>query len=383
MSQTGQLRVAVVTESFLPQLNGVTNSVLRVLETLRQRGHEALVLAPTVPSPRHLGYECHELPHIEMLDFAIGLPSPRLSNALETFEPDLIHVAAPWIMGSQAISWANRNGIPAIAVYQTDISGYLDRYRLPFAKPLVDGLLASIHQQATINLAPTPTSAAYLSGLGVGQVEVWGRGVDSDLFTPNNRNHPDTMRLREQLTPKGRPLIGVVGRLAAEKQVHRLLELMPLDAQFVLIGDGPERPNLERLFEGHPVTFLGSRSGQDLANCFAALDVFVHFGTEETFGQAIQEAQASGLAVVAPASGGPLHLIEHGQTGLLVEHGSEGGYLSAVKTLLEDFELRSRLGESARRRALGNSWASNNELLLGYYSRALVARGAELIQATT
>lgn len=378
------LKVAIVTESFLPQINGVTNSVLRVLETLKQHEHQAIVIAPTSVTEKHLGFPVHTALSLPLLQFPVAMPGPYLAKALDDFEPDVIHVAAPFMLGAQAISWGQRNFVPTVAVYQTDVAGYLERYNLAFAKPAMERLVYSIHQGATLNLAPTELSANYLKSLGLGGVRVWGRGVDLDLFNPLNAEHPQSKAFRLRHAPNGELLIGFVGRLAAEKQVSRLAELLGLPGvRFVVIGDGPERGRLEEQFRGHPVDFVGALTGLELARAYAALDVFVHFGTEETFGQTIQEAQATGLPVVAPNSGGPTQLIEHGLSGFLADHQRDGSYRALVQRLIDSERLRREISKNAVHWVQGRSWSANNAKLIAYYQEALsvaVASGAEQIE---
>ena len=362
------LRVAVVTESFLPQVNGVTNSILRILETFKQSEIEALVIAPTSPSPKHLGFEVHQAVNFPMLQFAVGVPSPSITRELDSFAPDLVHVAAPFMLGAQAIGWANRNSVPSVAIYQTDVAGYLQRYNLAFARPVMEKLLGSIHQGATINLAPTRASVEYLESIGVPRVGLWGRGVDLDLYHPKRKLDDSSLSLRKVVSPTGRPIIGFVGRLAQEKQVHRLAELLDLDAGFLVVGDGPEAANLKALF-GSRVHFTGLLGGVELANAYAAIDVFVHFGEEETFGQTIQEAQATSIPVVAPNSGGPTELIESEVSGFLVDRGQS--FRPVVAGLLADASLRARVGEAGRRRVSDKSWRANNNQLLSHYQSAL------------
>jgi phosphatidylinositol alpha 1,6-mannosyltransferase len=369
-------RVVLVTESFLPSLNGVTNSVLRVLDTYRQRGIDALIIAPTAPSPRYLGFEIIRTASFPLKQFNVAVPGLWLQNAIADFKPDVVHVASPFILGGQAIAAAERLGIPSVAIYQTELSGYTERYNLALAKPLLDRAVAAIHSPATINLAPTKQTANYLKSLGVSAVEVWGRGVDLDLYHPRRKTEPATLALREKWAPAGQKIVGYVGRLAAEKQVHRMAELLDLEPNtvFVLVGDGPERARLEAEFAGGPVVFAGKLTGLELAAAYAAFDVFVHFGTEETFGQTIQEAQASGLPLVAPNSGGPVFLIENGVSGFLAEPHGVGGYNDQVRNLLRDAGLRARIGENARRAVSGKSWEANNEQLLKHYDAAMVAK---------
>ena len=223
------MRVAIVTESFLPKINGVTNSVLRVLETIKQHEFEAIVIAPTSVSEKHLGFNVYTANSISVMQFPVAMPGPSISKILEDFAPDVIHVAAPFLLGAQAISWGQRNFVPTVAIYQTDVAGYLERYNLAFAKPAMEKVLVSIHQNATLNLAPTKIAADYLKSLGLGGVRVWGRGVDLDLFNPSNALHPEAVHFRNRHAPAGEKLVGFVGRLAAEKQVNRMAELFGLD----------------------------------------------------------------------------------------------------------------------------------------------------------
>ncbi len=360
------LRVAIVTESFLPQINGVTNSVVRVLETLKAREHEALVIAPTAPTTRHLGFPVHQSPNLPLLQFSVGVPSPMISRELDDFNPDVVHVAAPFLLGAQALGWAKRNGVASVAIYQTDVAGYLERYNLRFAKPVMERLTAAIHSLATINLAPTTLSAGYLRSLGIPRVGVWGRGVDLDLFHPDHKDLAEAKALRARLGSK--PIIGFVGRLAQEKQVHRMAQLFSLDCNFLIVGDGPERQRLESEL-GNRAVFVGSKTGLELAAHYAAMDIFVHFGTEETFGQTIQEAMAAGIPVVAPNQGGTATLVQHDKTGLLVDPYAPGSYVEAVEKLLSS-QLRERFGFSARSEVLGRSWEANNAKLLRYYDTA-------------
>ena len=365
------MRVAIVTESFLPKVNGVTNSVLRVLETIKQNEFEAIVIAPTAVSEKHLGFNVYTANSISLLQFPVAMPGPSISKVLEDFAPDVIHVAAPFLLGAQAISWGQRNNVPTVAIYQTDVAGYLERYNLAFAKPAMEKVLVSIHQNATLNLAPTKIAADYLKSLGLGGVRIWGRGVDLDLFNPGNANEPESIAFKKRHAPNGEKLIGFVGRLAAEKQVNRMAELFGLaGVRFVVIGDGPERQKLEASFRDHPVHFTGTLTGLELAHAYAALDVFVHFGTEETFGQTIQEAQASGVPVIAPNVGGPSQLIKNGSTGLLVDPELPFSYRQALKFLLGSEEQMREISKEAVQSVQGRSWESNNAMLFGYYREA-------------
>lgn len=365
-------RVVIVTESFLPSLNGVTNSVLRVLETLHEQGHEALIIAPTSPVSEYLGFKVIKTKHFHFKQFPVALPLMAMRRIFREFQPDVVHVAAPFALGRQALRVAKSLDIPAIAIYQTDISGYLQRYNLELLKPAVDEFVARIHRQASITLAPTPETAANLSALNAGKVGVWGRGIDLNAYRPDRKQTLEVQALRAKYVRPGNLLVGFVGRLAAEKQVSRMSELFGVQGvEFLIVGDGPERASLEDKFRGRPVTFTGRLEGEALANAYATLDVFVHFGTEETFGQTIQEAQASELPVIAPARGGPVHLIENGVTGLLVNPDEVRPYRESLQMLLSDAKLRKRIARQARESVMERTWARNNDKLLEHYRIAI------------
>ena len=366
------MRVAIVTESFPPVFNGVANSVVRVLETLKAEGHEAIVIAPTTPGKYFNGFRTHRVPSVSFFQFQLGLPNPFVAKILEDFKPDVVHAASPVLLGAQAVAWAQRNFVASVAIFQTDIAAYAERYGFKALRPFVDRAMANFHAGATINLAPTTEVSDYLRRIGLSNVSVWGRGVDLDLYHPNRKSGEGALSIRNQIAPKGEKIVGFVGRLAAEKQVDRFSELFKIpNTAFLIVGDGPERDSLENKFRGANVKFVGKKSGEELADCYASMDVFVHFGTEETFGQTIQEAQAAGVPVLAPNSGGPKFLIESDASGYLIDPDVPNGFTPVLEALLKDTDLAARIGEGGRRSVLDKSWAANNAKLIEFYSSAI------------
>lgn len=365
------MKIAIVTESFLPHLNGVTNSVIRVARHLKSEGHDVVIVGPTRTEEFFEGIPVRTVPSIPFAKFNVGMPSPQLTAILDEETPDIVHAASPFALGAQAINYASRNGIPSVAIYQTDVAGYFERYGMKLARGLIDKFIATVHAPATITLAPTPLGVEYLTGLGIGRVAVWGRGVDIEQFHPNHRLTSEALSLRQSIAPAGERVIGYVGRLAAEKQVHRFAELLSIpESHILIVGDGPERERLTKLLPASRVTFAGSLSGSSLGNAYAAMDVFVHFGTEETFGQTIQEAHAAGLPVVAPAAGGPLHLIEHGVDGYLFNPEKREEAFQQVAALVADAGMRARMAESGRRRVVNRTWDAINAELMAHYAKA-------------
>lgn len=370
------MRVAVVSESFLPTTNGVTTSVRKVLEHLAAEGHEAIVIVPAAGAPaEYAGFPVHEVPAIAYRQFPVGLPNLAVSRLLADFRPDVIHAASPFLLGAQAIAAGVRLGIPSVAIFQTDVAGYARRNRLAAATGVAWRIVRRIHEGADLTLVPSSASMLDLERAGVERLARWGRGVDLEAYHPRHRTEATTLALREQLAPHGETVVGYVGRVAPEKQVERLSALRGIKGmRLAIVGDGPSMASVSRALRGMPVTMLGSLSGRDLAAAYGAFDVFAHTGAEETFGQTIQEAHAAGLPVVAPRAGGPIDLIEHGTDGFLFDPAHDSELRGSVARLVDDSALRSRMGEAGRRRVLTRTWHSICSELVEHYEHVVAAR---------
>ncbi|MEB0000754.1 glycosyltransferase family 1 protein [Cryobacterium sp. RTS3] len=371
------MRVAVVSESFLPTVSGVTTSVCKVLEHLQRTGHEAIVIAPAGAPAEYAGFPVFSVPAVSYRQFPVGMPSPHVQRLLADFGPDVVHAASPFLLGAQGIASANRLDIPSVAIFQTDVAGYARRNRLGQATKVAWRLVKWIHDGADLTLVPSSASMADLERVGVRRLARWTRGVDLVGYHPNRRSEPAVAELRKRLAPNGEVVIGYVGRMAPEKQVERFRALRGIPGiRVALVGDGPSVPLIQRELAGVPVTWLGRLSGSALADAYAAFDVFLHAGTEETFGQTIQEAHAAGLPVVAPRAGGPIDLVAHGDNGFLFAPDDERDLRRCVTRLVDDAPLRLRMGESGRRAVLGRSWENVCETLVGYYDKVIDERAA-------
>jgi len=306
------VRIAIVTESFLPTLNGVTTSVCRVLDCLRDTGHEAVVVAPHPAPGSYRGFPVRTVTSVPVRQFPVGLPTGEIEDVLARFAPDVVHLASPFVVGARGLAAAQRLNLPTVAVYQTDIAAYARQHgRGPAGRAAATAAwrwIRRLHAQADRTLAPSTAALEDLRAHGIPRTALWGRGVDTSLFHPGWREDAGCRALRRALAPDGQTLLGYVGRLAPEKEVERLAALASLpETRLVVVGEGPSREGVHRTLaraaSGHglPPAFLGRREGDDLARAYAALDVFVHTGTRETFGQTLQEAAATALPVVAPA----------------------------------------------------------------------------------
>lgn len=386
------MRVAIVAESFLPIVNGVVNSVLRVLEYLRREGHEAIVIAP---QPREGFIDSHyegfriarvpavDLPMINSLP--IGVPLPRVYKEIRDFQPDVVHLASPFVLGGAGVFAARALHIPCVAVYQTDVPGYTDHYNLKALHKMSWRWVRTMHNNSTLTLAPSSVTIEELEWNDVRNVHHWGRGVDTERFHPSKRDE----QLRAEwlaagaakrggaIDPTqragGRRIVGFVGRLAAEKSVDLLAALDGRDdVQLVIVGDGPDRAELERLMP--TAVFAGALYGEELAIAFASLDVFVHAGAHETFCQAIQEAQASGLPTIGPRAGGPIDLIDDGHTGFLLNPATFARDLpSAIDHIISSDANLGAFGAASLARVQDRTWPALCEQLMGYYEQAILA----------
>ena len=361
-----QLRVVIVTESFLPQINGVTNSVLRVLEYLRSQGHEALVIAPESAGGvnEYAGFRVKRVPSFEMKGMLpVGFPQKSLEPLIDGFSPDVIHLASPFFLGNYAARVAEKLQIPTLSIYQTDVAGFARHYGLTIAHDSLKKWVGKIHSRTTRTLAPSNWSCEDLKNSGVNNVHLWQRGVDSVKFSPEKRD----INLRCELLGNrpDRKLIGYVGRLANEKRIDDLASLDKRDdIQLVIVGDGPARLRLER--ELPNAKFVGYQGGEDLARYYASLDIFVHTGKHETFCQSIQEALASGVPVIAPNTGGPTDLVKHGWTGFLIDTSNSYSLNHSVNQILNSSE-HLLTSERARESVIHRSWEVVNIQLISHY----------------
>ncbi len=263
---------------------------------------------------------------------------------------------------------AARLGLPVVAVYQTDLGGYARTY-LGVGEGYAWHRIRAVHRAADRTLAPSAAAVRDLVAHGVPRVRLWPRGVDSERFHPARRD----LELRRALAPGGELIVGYVGRLAPEKRVELLAPVCALPGvRVVIAGDGPHAARLRAALPG--ARFLGTRTGDELARIFASLDVFVHTGPQETFCQTIQEAQASGVPVIAPAAGGPLDLIEHARTGLLVRPRDPEALREAVLTLESARRTRDTYARAGRAGVLARTWPTVVDRLLDHYEEVLHAR---------
>ncbi|MEU0396657.1 glycosyltransferase family 1 protein [Streptomyces sp. NPDC006208] len=371
------MRVVIVTESFPPDVNGVAHCALQTARHLAARGHEPLVIAPAAAGADAAdpGAPCPvvRIPSLPLPGYPqvrVALPSRRVAAAITAHRADIVHLASPFVLGVRGMAAAAKLGLPAVAVYQTDLAGYARTY-VGAGEGAAWRRIRAVHGAADRTLAPSSAALRDLEEHRVERVRLWPRGVETTRFRPELRDEA----LRRELAPGGELIVGYVGRLAPEKQVENLAGVCSLPGvRVVVVGDGPSEPSLRSGLPG--AVFLGRRTGDDLARIFASLDVFAHTGPYETFCQTVQEAMASGVPVIAPAAGGPLDLVDHGRTGLLVRPHDVDSVTAAVAHLAASPALREAYGQAGRLAVEGRTWAAVGDMLLDHYADVLGARTA-------
>lgn len=367
------MRIALICETFLPNVNGVAHTVCRTLEHLQAEGHEALLFAPAGSPTSYAGAEIVPLNGMTFPlypELMVTPPQPGLTAHLRRFRPDIVHLVGPAVLGAIAPNVVNNLRVPLISSYHTDFGAYSQHYGLGSFKGVVNFYLRWIHNRSRITLCPSRATLRLLRAQGFRRLKVWGRGVDTVRFHPQRRS--EAWRRSVGAAPDDTLLL-YVGRLAKEKRVDLLPEALRglENVRIVLVGDGPARADLEQRMQGMPVHFTGYLKGDALATAYASADVFVFPSDTETFGQVVQEAMASGLAVVGASSGGTLDLVQPETTGKLFEAGVASDLRLQLRHLVQDPGSRIAMGQAGRAAAVSRSWPSVMNELMGYYQHVL------------
>jgi glycosyltransferase involved in cell wall biosynthesis len=373
------LKIAFFTETFLPKVDGIVTRLTKTVQHLAAGGDEVVVFCPEGAPDTYMGAKVVGVPAMPLPlypELKLALPRPAVAEALERFQPDLVHVVNPAVLGLGGIWLAKTRGYPLVASYHTHLPKYLEHYGMGMLEPLLWELLKAAHNQARLNLCTSTAMVQELSEKGIQHTDLWQRGVDTELFRPELRQQATREKLLGGHNDTGKLLL-YIGRLSAEKQIERIrpvLEAIP-DARLALVGDGPHRQQLETHFRGLPVTFVGYLAGEDLASAYASGDAFVFPSSTETLGLVLLEAMAAGCPVVGANRGGIPDIVSDGVNGCLYEpDGQDGGAASltaAVRRLLGDPKQRQALRHAARAEAEHWGWAGATAQLRRFYTRLL------------
>jgi glycosyltransferase involved in cell wall biosynthesis len=370
------LRIAIFTETFLPATDGVVTRLRHTIKELLGFGDEMLVIAPKYGEGpgSYEGVPIHRVSSVPFPPYPqikLAPVNPGVGLALRRFEPDLIHAVNPFVLGWGAPYYSRTLDVPLVASYHTNVAAYARFYRLELFDRVTRWHTRRLHNRAAINLCTSEATLRYLAGEGIRRVHLWPQGVDAAHFHPDRFSKDWRVRLTHGHSAE--KLLLYVGRLSHEKNIGRLravLDEVP-GVRLALVGDGPARRDLEGEFAGTRTVFTGVLQGDELATAFASADAFVFPSTTETLGIAMIEALASGLPVLAARAGAAGEVVADGETGLLYDPASDASLVAAVKTLVSDDGLRTRMGKSARRAAQRRDWRSSTRTLRGYYEKAV------------
>ena len=392
------LRVALITENFLPKLDGVTRTLAMLLEHLERHGDRAIVLGPEGSPRRYAGARVYGAPGAPIPfypELRFLFPRPSLERRLARFRPDIVHVVDPMLLGAAGVRWAQRLGAPVVSSYHTNLADYCAWLHLSALIAPMWAYRRFVHNSCAATLCPSPSTALQLQRQGFERVDLWRRGVDSALFTPTRRS----AAWRAQMAgDPDRPIILYAGRLAYEKNLFDLVDAFRrlndrgedtgaqgsagagegMQPQLVLVGDGPARADLERaLGKGQRATFTGYLTGEALATAYASADIFAFPSTTETFGQVVMEAMASGLPVVGYDAEGVRDTVQHRETGLLAPSRNIDAFTTGLRTLLNAPEQRQRMGLAARIVAERRDWPTVLDGLLDVYRQVIAGEYAQ------
>lgn len=379
------MRLALFTDTFIPQMNGVARTLERLTGHLQRRGVEHLIFTPKsadddfyVDPVRPIA----SIPFFLYPECRLALPNVTALRAeLDRFKPDLLHMATPFNIGLCGLRYARKNRIPHVASYHTHFDRYLEYYRMGMAIPLYWTYMRWFHRSCGLTFAPSHETIGTLNRQGFHNVRLWSRGVDCRLFTPDKRSS----EIRERHGISAPLILLYVGRIAPEKDIDTLSAIMKAlpdsvssRVHWLIVGDGPLLPELREQAPDN-VTFTGYKEGEELAQLYASADLFVFPSGTETFGNVALEAMASGLPVVGADAGGVKETVVHGLTGALCAPRDPASFIRAIGTLAERPERLAEAGAEARRTALTRSWDSVFDGLLDSYRQT--ADGRSLVDS--
>lgn len=370
------MRIALFTETFLPKIDGVVTRLMGTLDQLAELGHEAVVFAPGNPPARYAGHRVQRVRAVSFKpwypELKVGMPTPRIAQTMERFHPHVVHAVNPvWLAAYGALSSARRD-LPMLASFHTDVPEYTQRLGLDFITNTTTSWIRTMHNLAEVNLCTSPQMVEKAEGLGIRNVALWPKVVDTARYRPENRSEA----MRAKLTdghPEDRLLV-YVGRMSKEKDLSVLrpvIDRAPAGTRLAMVGSGPHIEELRAEFAGTNTVFTGYMSGAELDAAYASADVFVFPSTTETLGLVALESMASGVPVVGARAGGIPFAVPEDVGGLLAAPHDPVDFSRQVNRLLEDESLRARLAEGGLADVQQYGWRASTERLVEHYERTI------------
>lgn len=368
------MRIALFSDTFFPQVNGVALTLKRLVDYLHGHGISLEVFVPgpgEESTPEHI----HCVPSMPLVFYPeCRMALPRyffIRNQLQRFQPDLIHIATPFNLGLCGHYYGKKYGVPLVASYHTHFDRYLQYYGAAFAIPVFWRYIQWFHKSCQMTLVPSQETQNHLFQQGISHVELWKRGIDCQQFTPEKA----TSSLRTQYGIGNQFVILYAGRIAPEKDLDILLEIMDAmpphlseKLHWMICGEGPYLEEMRKKATKN-ITFTGFLPQEQLSILYASADLFCFPSSTETFGNVALEAMASGLPVIGADAGGVKEIIKHGDTGFLCTPRHVPSFMNALEELISNPSLIEIMGKRARNYALTQSWESIFDGLLTQYEK--------------
>ena len=377
------MRIAIITENFLPKLDGVTRTLAKLLEHLQLTGHEAMLLGPDSGMEEYAGAEIvgtAGLPFPFYPELKFNFFRPLFMRKLDEFRPDIIHLVDPVILGATGLAAARFFNVPLVSSYHTNLAAYCEHFGFSLLTRPMWSYNRFVHSQCSLTFCPSPSTAAMLRLEGFEHLRIWPRGVDTTIFKPERRSSALRVSWLGEENSKKTVLL-YVGRVSWEKNLQLLVKayrgMEHSNTHLVIVGEGPASLEMQQELAGLPVTFTGYLAGEALATAYASSDVFAFPSRTETFGQVVLEAMASGLPVVGLIAEGVCDLVENEQTGLLVPdaHIQEDEqivrYRTQLESLIQDPQKRQEMSNAALIEAQHRSWYEAMECLVRGYQEVV------------
>jgi glycosyltransferase involved in cell wall biosynthesis len=366
------MRIAFFSETFLPKVDGIVTRLRNTILQLRKAGDEVLIFAPFGGIEDFEGARVVGMPSVPFPlypELRLSLPRSSIRRTLLEFNPDIIHAVDPALLGIAGIYYASILRVPLVVSYHTQLPRYLNYYKIGFLEGLVWKLLRLRHKSAVLNLCTSAAMVDELTRHGIPRVELWQRGIDTDLFSPE-RASGEMREYLSQGNPRA-PLLLYVGRISPEKNIEQLRQLLVgiPEARLAIVGGGPHRNALEKHFQGSPTFFPGYMQGEGLASAFASADLFVLPSRTETLGLVLLEAMAAGCPVIGARAGGIPDIVEDGVTGFLFDEEQEA--IRAAQLLIADPARREQIRQKALHEARKWGWTEATGQLRMFYRQVM------------
>jgi phosphatidylinositol alpha 1,6-mannosyltransferase len=377
------MKIALYAGTYVRDKDGAVKSIYQLVSSFRKSGHTVMVWSPDVSaSDDHRGMTVNRMPSVPIPlypDYKLGFFTARTRRQLDTFAPDIVHISTPDIIGRQFLLYAKKRSIPVGSAFHTDFPSYLQYYRLGFAEPAFWKYLVWFYNTCDIVLAPNFSVQRKLQGRQIGNVEIWSRGIDKDLFDPSRRSE----ELRRKWDASLRTVIVYAGRFVLYKDIEIVMQVYERFVQdglgdrvrFVMIGSGPNEEDMRRRMP--EAVFTGYLTGVELPVAYASGDVFLFPSTTEAFCNVALEALASGLPSVVSDIGGCRELVEKSGGGVVEKAGDADAFYRSCRDFLTERDKYSDMREKGLVFADSKSWSAVNNALISRYFELVRSRSAK------